>query len=258
MAKTLQKTRVVGNTGRRSGGKYKKAGSAHRSRSNPTELLGFTLGNPGRKGKGMKKHKSKAKTRHYKTKHNTGSAHHKKHSTSHRKYKRNVGVSRLGQRVVTGLFVIAGALGSKVTAQAVLGANNVGVIGYAANIAAGGILWFLAEKVMRNPAASDGIIYGTIVQVILRAIHDYTPFGSYLNQLGMGDYEMQSFVTPQVLVDPLNSAEIAIPPGFAPKIMLPAPAPAAAAAGGAAAPMAAGGAGMSGLYGGGWGGGLYG
>jgi hypothetical protein len=46
----------------------------------------------------------------------------------------------------------------------------------------------------------------------------------------MGDYQIQSFVTPQVLVDPLNSAEVAIPDGWAPR-MLPPPAATSSAAG---------------------------
>jgi hypothetical protein len=130
-------------------------------------------------------------------------------------------------------------------------------------------LWFLTEKVMHNRAAAAGVIAGTAVQIILRIINDYTPFGSYVAQLGMGDYQMQSFVTPQVLVDPWNSAEIAIPDGWgaAPPPML-SPASSAGSGGGgntmskmtaAAGVPSGGGGGLSGggLYGGGGGGGLY-
>ena len=112
------------------------------------------------------------------------------------------------------VFVIVGALGSKLGAQAVLGTNNVGVVGYAGNAATGAVLWFLAEKVMKNRNAANGIIAGTLVQIILRIINDYTPFGSYVANLGMGDYQMQSFVTPQVLVDPMRNANIQIPAGW--------------------------------------------
>jgi hypothetical protein len=59
--------------------------------------------------------------------------------------------------------------------------------------------------------------------VILRALNDYTPFGSYVANLGMGDYQMQSYVTPQILLDPVNSSAINIPPGWGGG-MLPAPA----------------------------------
>lgn len=167
----------------------------------------------------------------------------------HRGTRRNPGAFGGGgggftSSITNALFVIVGALGSKLGAQAALGANNKDLLGYFGNAVAGGILWFGTSKLVKNKAASDGVLAGTLVQIILRILNDYTPFGSYLNQLGMGDYQAQSFVTPQVLVDPLNSAEIAIPSAWAPKYIAPAPVMAAG-----------GGAGMSGLYGGG--GGLY-
>ena len=186
------------------------------------------------------------------TKKNPGMMHHR------RRY-RNPGT--FGEAGVTGLvtnavFVIIGALGSKLGAQAVLGTNNVGVVGYAGNAAIGAALWFITEKLMKNRAASAGVISGTLVQILLRVINDYTPFGSYVAQLGMGDYQMQSFVTPQILVDPFNSAAIRVPNGWGPGKTgyMPASTPMVAAPGGgrsAAAPAAASGpGGMSGLYGG--------
>ena len=163
-------------------------------------------------------------------------------------YRRNLGGGAGGgltQLVTNAVFVIVGALGSKLGAQAVLGSNNTGIIGYVGNAAIGAALWLLTEKVMKNRAAASGVIAGTVVQILLRAINDFTPFGSYVQQLGMGDYQVQSFVTPQVLVDPWNSAQVAIPNGWAPTMVAP---PAAAGA-------PAGGPGMSGyadnLYGGG-------
>lgn len=127
------------------------------------------------------------------------------------------------------VFTIAGAIGSKLLTQMVLGSNNVGVIGYAGNAVSGGLLWFVAEKVMRNRAAAHGIIAGTAVQIVLRLLHDYTPFGAMLALSGVGDYQAQSFVTPQVLRDPWNSAEIELPPAYR---ALAASAGATAAAGG--------------------------
>lgn len=161
------------------------------------------------------------------------------------------------------VFVIVGALGSKLGAQAILGTNNVGVVGYAGNAAIGAVGWFLAEKVMKNRTAANGIIAGTLVQIILRVINDYTPFGSYVANLGMGDYQMQSFVTPQVLVNPMNNATIQIPSGWggggAPPMSATA-GPRQTARAAIAAPAAASGtsSGMSGLYGGNGSGSLYG
>lgn len=254
MARTIQKTRIVGNTGRRA-----------KTRRNVGQIVGFTMaaGNPGRKAGSMaksKKHHSK-KNLGYGKSHYKGNpghvAHHKKHH-----YKRNPGMlSGVGPLVTNAVFVIVGALGSKLGAQMVLGSNNVGWVGYAGNAAAGGILWFLADRVMRNKAAAAGILAGTTVQIVLRLLNDYTPFGQYVANLGMGDYQMQSFVTPQILVDPWNSAEIAIPPGWAPRAAAALPAPAGTPAG-TPMPVPSGSGGMGGgggLYGGGggWGGGLY-
>lgn len=135
-----------------------------------------------------------------------------------------LGMGRVSGIAINAVFVIAGAIGSKLLTQMVLGSNNTGVVGYAANAIAGGVLWFLAEKVMRNKDAANGIIAGTAVQIILRLINDYTPFGSYVSNLGMGDYQAQAFVTPQSLVDPYNSARISIPAGWGapPAVVMPA------------------------------------
>lgn len=158
---------------------------------------------PGSKRKSYKKNTG---VRHY-----GGAAHRKV-----KRYRRNTGsgIGSVGGLVTTGTFAVVGALGSKLGAQLVLGSNNTGVFGYAGNIAAGGVLWFLADKVMKNRNAGHGILIGTVIQVLLRALNDYTPFGSYLANLGMGDYQAQSYVTPQILFDPNISADIRIPSGW--------------------------------------------
>jgi hypothetical protein len=287
MAQTTVRQRIIGNPGQKRGYKRKASGK-HRKR-NPGDILGFVLsppaGNPGRKkGGSMAKAKrnrgyARKNRPHHKRKRNPGMKmarrnpgyRHRRRSrrnvgrrTNHRR--RNPGEMGIGAALTNAVFVVVGALGSKLGAQAVLGTNNVGVVGYAGNAAAGGVLWFLAEKVMKNRNAANGIIAGTLVQIILRVINDYTPFGSYVANLGMGDYQMQSFVTPQVLVAPWQNADIAIPPGWGGGTRaLPAAMPMSATAGAsqrpkaaAAAASAAPAAGVSGLYGGGGGPGLYG
>lgn len=142
--------------------------------------------------------------------------------------------SGLAGYVTNAVFVIVGALASKLGAQMVLGSNNTGVIGYIGNAAVGAALWLLTEHVMHNRQASSGVLAGTLVQLILRAINDFTPFGSYVSGLGFGDYQMQSFVTPQVLVDPWNSSQVLIPNGWGQPptpVALPAAATAGAPAG---------------------------
>ena len=254
MAQTVRTTRVVGNPGRRAFGQRSRAAPRKPKRRNPGQIVGWTLGNPARKASSMAKTNKKrnagshSKKRHYKR--NPAGTHHKTHhrrrsrprtKMNRRHYRRNpgMGMGGVGHLVTNAVFVIAGALGSKLGAQMVLGTNNTGLIGYAGNAAAGAVLWFLAEKVMKNRTAAEGVLAGTAVQIVLRLINDYTPFGSYVANLGMGDYQMQSFVTPQVLVDPMRNADIRIPAGWAPQLPPP-PAPPMIKSGG--------GSGMGGMY----------
>lgn len=234
---------------------------AHRgkARRNVGELIGYTFNaggtktNKGRRNSAKKGQHKMAKTKrkarraakagssgHHKRRRNTGHKSHGGHthrrarsrSRSRSNYRRNAGAGMFGNVggiLTNAVFVIAGALGSKLLTQMVLGTNNTGVVGYAGNAVAGIGLWFLASKVLKNSEAAKGVISGTAVQLVLRLINDYTPFGQYVNQLGMGDYQAQAFVTPQVLVDPYNSARIRIPGAWQPP---PAPpqTPSAAAA----------------------------
>lgn len=227
MARTTEITRVVGNRGRAFGSykkTYKRKGSPTRSNTGG-EILAYNLatGNPGARKGTMAKTKKKSyhkrpgsKRKSYKK--NTGQTHH--HTTHHRKYpkRRNTGSSAgmgsVGGLVTTGTFAIVGALGSKLGAQLVLGTNNTGPVGYLGNAAVGAGMWFLADKVLKNRNMGHGILIGTVIQIILRVVNDYTPFGSYVANLGMGDYQMQSYVTPQILLDPVNSAAISIPNGW--------------------------------------------
>jgi hypothetical protein len=120
------------------------------------------------------------------------------------------------------MFIIAGAVGSKLGAQLVLGSKNTGTLGYVGNAGAGAALFFLFDKVFKNRSAAIGILYGTLVQIILRVLNDFTPLGQYFANIGMGDYMMQSFVTPQVLVAPNENATLAN--GYTPPMPMLAPA----------------------------------
>ena len=122
--------------------------------------------------------------------------------------------SSWGAEVVQALYIIAGAIGSKLGAQMVLGTSNTGFMGYGANLAAGGILAYAAKAVLKNDAAAKGIFAGAVVQVVLRLITDYTPFGQYASLQGVGDYMASNWVTPQRYVDGLHNAQIEIPSGW--------------------------------------------
>ena len=121
-----------------------------------------------------------------------------------------------GAEITHALYIIAGAIGSKLGAQMVLGTSNTGFMGYGANLAAGGILAWAAKGIMKNTDAAKGIFAGSVVQVVLRLITDYTPFGQYASLQGVGDYMASNWVTPQRYVDGLHSAQIEIPDGWGP------------------------------------------
>jgi hypothetical protein len=235
--------------------KHRRA-SRRRAASNPGEIIGYTLATNPAKKRGKSKMAKKQRRRrassarvHRRRRPRAmqSNPHHRRRSrprTNPRRRRRTVHHRRgnpgmtggIGGLVTNAVFVIAGALGSKLLTQMVLGANNTGFVGYGGNAAAGAVLWFLADKVLKNRAAAHGILAGTAVQIVLRLINDYTPFGQYVANLGMGDYQAQAFVTPQILRDPYNSAAIKIPGAWLPPPALP-PATAMPAAAGVHAGM---------------------
>lgn len=113
--------------------------------------------------------------------------------------------------MVQGLWAIGGAAGSKMLTQMVLGSSNTGVMGYGGNLAAAFVLGTGVKMVLKNQAAGNAVILGGVIQTLLRVLIDKTPFGAKVSNLGMGDYMAQNFLTPQRLVDGLNSAQIAPP-----------------------------------------------
>jgi hypothetical protein len=202
--------------------KKNAAQNSHRKRSNPGrrtrrnvgEVVSLVLGNPSRR---KTKGKSMAKARRRKNpSHTRRTRRHVAHRTHHRN---PTGVS-WGSEITNALFIVGGAVGSKLGAQMILGTNNTGVIGYAGNLAVGGVLAWLTASVMKNRPAAKAVFAGSVVQVVLRAIADYTPFGQYTQQLGMGDYMASNWVTPQRYTDGLNSANVQIPAGWAPQTIV--------------------------------------
>jgi hypothetical protein len=211
-----------------------KRNTTHRSRTSPRavrrnlgEQVLLTLGNPASKRRQVAKHRTRTKKR------STASVHHRRRSSQsnprrrysarrtnravrHNRRRRNPMGGSWGAEVTQALYIIAGAIGSKLGAQMVLGTSNTGFIGYGANLAAGGILAYAAKALMKNDAAAKGIFAGAVVQVVLRLITDYTPFGQYAKLQGVGDYMASNWVTPQRYVDGLNSAQIEIPTGWGP------------------------------------------
>lgn len=196
-----------------------KSKSAHRKRSNPGEIISLTLGNPARK-KGKKMAATKRKPS--KKKHSTAGRPRKKKSNParrHRPRRSNPGGMNVTDLVALGGGAVVGGTLPTVATQAILGAKNTGPLGYLANLAATFLLaWGVGRfsKGKTGHTFSMGIIAGGIGSVIKRAITDYSILGSFGQQLGMGDYMVSNWVTPQRMVDGLNSAMVEVPQGWGP------------------------------------------
>lgn len=114
---------------------------------------------------------------------------------------------------------MGGAVATKVVTQAILGAKNTGVFGYVGNAVAAFGLSLLVGKLLKNPAAGKQVLAGGIVALVLRLLSDFTPLGQYTSKIGMGDYQVSHWVTPQRYTDALNSADVEIPAGWAPRVI---------------------------------------
>lgn len=220
---------------RRAKAKSHRSRTSPRKRSNPGDILSLALlpaGNPGRKkrSKSMaaprKRRRNRARTsqrrntRRRAARKNPGTRMHRRrnsHRTTHRRRttRRNPGSG--GVNMKSGMMIGAGAIGGFVTTklitQTILGAKNTGPTGYFGNLMATAGLAFIAHK-LNAKNLSLGILIGGVLQVAVRAVFDNTSLGQLGTSFGMGDYQMQNFVTPQRLVDPLNSAQIEIPSGW--------------------------------------------
>ncbi len=247
-AKRRHTTRAVANP-RRAPKRHRAAAHRRRTakRSNPGEILSLTLGNPAKRRKKVAATKrnrrrhhasvSNPRRRHNRRRHNPVARRHhsRRHSMRHNRIRRNPAGLNVPNLVTDGLFVIGGLVGSRLLTQMVLGANNVGVWGYVGNAAAGGLLATALHMVTKNPRVTGGVITGTAAGIVARLLQDYTPFGQYLQQAGVGDYAgggahgvglylPSNAVLPQRYVDAANSAQVQIPSGWAPTTVVAAPA----------------------------------
>lgn len=134
--------------------------------------------------------------------------HHRR--VTHRR--RNAGGGQIGGMVKTAAGVVAGAAGSKILTQMLLGAKNQGVFGYLGNLGIGAALAWGSKVFFKDRAIATSVMIGTVAQVIVRAIGDYSPFGSYLAGTGVGDYMVANW-GPNRAVNGLNSAMVESPWG---------------------------------------------
>ena len=136
----------------------------------------------------------------------------KKNSGHRRRTHRNTSIGDVTGLVTSAVFTVAGAVGTQQLTQMVLQANNTGIMGYFGNLVAAFILSYGVKLIMKNDKAATAVLAGGFVQIVLRLIADYTPFGSYTSSLGMGDYLAQNFMVPQRMVNGMRSAQISLVP----------------------------------------------
>jgi hypothetical protein len=143
------------------------------------------------------------------TKRNAGRRHHRRHNPG----------KGIGRVVRATVFAAGGFIISKVGTQAVMQANNTGWMGYLGNAVATAILAFGTHAITSNPEDSFMVAIGGALNILGRIISDYSLLGSYSSQLGMGDYMVSNFVTPQRLsadFRSLTDASLQIPQGWGP------------------------------------------
>ena len=212
----------------------------HTKRRNPDilHLIATTPhGNPAGRGRKMaatkRKHHKKRSSGHRRSGHrkNPGRAvsHYKHHNIRHHR-RRNAGMN-IAEFATQGLFAAGGLVGSRLLTQAVLGASNVGAMGYAGNAAATAALAIAAHFISKNPKHRDAVIIGGVLGMIARGFQDFSPLGGWFQQAGFGDYAgggahgvgvylPWNGVVAQRYRDALNSAEVEIPRGWAPTVQV--------------------------------------
>lgn len=206
------RTRSKPNPARKRRATVRKQARRRTRRSNPGEIISLVLGNPSAKRSSKKMAKAKrSKTRRATSRANSAGRRRTRRANPatrrHARRRSNPAGFRMSELLVLGAGAVAGASVPKIASQAVLGAKNTGAMGYVANLAGTGLLAWAADKFLpRQRAFAVGILAGGIGQVIGRIIADYTQFGSFVNQLGMGDYMASNFVAPQILPNALESA----------------------------------------------------
>lgn len=126
--------------------------------------------------------------------------------STHRR--RNPGaLGSTGSWVVGGLGILGGVVVTRSLPQLVLGSNNTGPMGYAANAATAVLGGFLLNSIGAGRKFAVPFVGGGFAALIARIISDYTPYGKALALSGWGDYQFSNIVgtVPQRLIN-MNSA----------------------------------------------------
>lgn len=210
---SMKSKRKRKNTARKRCNPSRRRPAVKRKRRNPGgELIAITLGNPARKKRRnntVAKALKRKNTSHQRRSNPAGRP--RTRSNPAMKHHRRRNPSQIGIVVKTGVAVIGGAVVTKLATQAVLGSSNTGILGYAGNAVATGLAAWATHAFTKDKAIAQGVVVGGAVQIILRVINDYTPYGSMLALSGLGDYQVANFPTPSWYPNGLRSASPANP-----------------------------------------------
>ena len=167
----------------------------------------FALTNPAKGHKTVAK--TKAKTHRRAMNAGTKRTTRRVNKATHRAKRRNPGTFGTPKDwLFGGVGVLAGVIGTRALPQMVLGSANVGATGYLANAASAAALTFAAHMVSKDRVLSASVLAGGVASIISRLIQDYSLLGSYSSQVGLGDYLMSDFLTPQLVASGLQNAQL--------------------------------------------------
>ena len=178
--------------------------------------------NPAKRRKNVARHRRRKSSnpRHHRR---AGSSRHHRMNPARRRhhYRRNPG--QFGNPIDWlwgGTGVIVGVVGTRALPQLVLGSSNTGVMGYLANAASTALLTFAAHLAApQNTVLKASVLAGGAASILSRVIQDYTLLGSYSSSVGLGDYLVSNFFTPQTLANGLQNAQLNYPgPAMAPSV----------------------------------------
>jgi len=226
------KAALRGSRKRKRNASRRRTVSRHRRRrtQNPGEIIAMTLGNPARK-KGRKPMAATKRRRRHASRANAGHRRRRRHVVHHRRRRHHANPARRvynrGRRhhrvhhrrhsnpagygwggvFELGAGAVVGSTLSSAGTQMVLGTSNTGMVGYAGNLISTLVLSWLGSMgpLRKFKGFAPGILAGGIGGLIKRIISDYSLFGGYTASLGMGDYMVANWVTPQRLTADFRS-----------------------------------------------------
>jgi hypothetical protein len=157
---------------------------------------------------------------------------HRRHNPHRRHHRRNpsFGGFSLSQVVELGVGAAGGVIGAGYLAQLALGANNVGVMGYAAELVATFLLAWGTNKFLNRSKLAEGVIAGGVGGVFKRFWDDNVSGASQSMSglgnrsfAGLGYYTNRNFVLPTSTFTPGAAAVPSVPvtPNASAQVVLP-------------------------------------